>query len=101
MLEAVVAGVPMLGLPLHAEQRMNLVLLEKELRLASAMVGYDGGSMVAAEEVAAKVWWLMDSDGGTALRERTRAAMRQAKEALSDGGESRTALLELVSQWKK
>ena len=45
--------------------------------------------------------WVMESDSGRELRERTRAAMRQAKEALSDGGESRTALLELVRQWKK
>jgi translation elongation factor EF-Ts len=51
--------------------------------------------------VAAKVRWLMESDGGRELRERTRAAMRQAKEAISDGGESTTSLLELVRQWKK
>jgi hypothetical protein len=42
----------------------------------------------------------MESDGGRELRERTRAAMRKAMEALSDIGESSTALLELVRQWK-
>jgi hypothetical protein len=57
--------------------------------------------VVEDEEVAAKVRWLMESDGGRELRERTRAAMRQAQEAISDGGESTTSLLELVRQWKK
>ncbi|PVH33748.1 hypothetical protein PAHAL_8G058100 [Panicum hallii] len=99
VLEAVTAGVPMLGLPLHAEQRMNLLLLEKELRLAVALEGYDGG-VVAAEEVATKVRWLMDSDGGTALRERTLAAMAQAREALRQGGESQAALAGLVDLWR-
>ena len=98
VLEAVMAGVPMLGLPLHAEQRMNLRLLEKELRLAVALEGYDGG-IVAAEEVATKVWWLMDSGGGTALRERTLAAMARGKEALRQGGESEAALAGLVDLW--
>ncbi|XP_039824351.1 UDP-glycosyltransferase 88A1-like [Panicum virgatum] len=98
VLEAVMAGVPMLGLPLHAEQRMNLRLLEKELRLAVALEGYDGG-IVAAEEVATKVRWLMDSGGGTALRERTLAAMAQGKEALRQGGESEAALAGLVDLW--
>ncbi|KAG2591442.1 UDP-glycosyltransferase 1-like [Panicum virgatum] len=100
VLEAIVGGVPMLAWPMYAEQRTNKVFLVEELRLAVALEGYDKEA-VRHEEVAAKVRWLMESDGGGELRERTRAAMRQAKEALSDGGESRTALLELVRQWKK
>ncbi|RLM58715.1 uncharacterized protein C2845_PM18G02750 [Panicum miliaceum] len=98
VLEAVTAGVPMLGLPLHAEQRMNLLLLEEELRLAVALEGYDGG-IVKPEEVATKVRWLMDSDGGSALRERTRAAMARAREPLRQGGESEAALAGLVDLW--
>ncbi|PUZ54895.1 hypothetical protein GQ55_5G168400 [Panicum hallii var. hallii] len=100
VLEAIVGGVPMLAWPMYAEQRMIKVFLVEELRLAVALEGY-GKEAVRDEEVAAKVRWLMESDGGRELRERTRAAMRQAKAALSDGGESRTALLELASQWKR
>ncbi|AQL00705.1 Anthocyanidin 53-O-glucosyltransferase [Zea mays] len=92
-------GVPMLAWPMYAEQRMNKVFLVEELRLAVALEGYDK-EMVKDEEVAAKVKWLMETDGGGELRERARAAMREAKKALSDGGESSTALLELVRQWK-
>ncbi|PWZ10253.1 UDP-glycosyltransferase 1 [Zea mays] len=99
VLEAIMGGVPMLAWPMYAEQRMNKVFLVEELRLAVALEGYDK-EMVKDEEVAAKVKWLMETDGGGELRERARAAMREAKKALSDGGESSTALLELVRQWK-
>ncbi|KAL6614674.1 hypothetical protein ACP70R_036944 [Stipagrostis hirtigluma subsp. patula] len=101
VLEAVMAGVPMLAWPLHAEQWMNRVFLEKELQLAVAVEGYDDEEgVVAAEEVAGKVRWLMDSDGGRALRERTLAAMRRAKEALLEGGESEVTLTRLVDAWR-
>jgi hypothetical protein len=99
VLEAIMGGVPMLAWPMYAEQRMNKVFLVEDLRLAVALEGYDK-EIVKDEEVAAKVKWLMESDGGRELRERTRAAMRKAKEALSDSGGSSTALLELVRQWK-
>ncbi|CAL4994478.1 unnamed protein product [Urochloa decumbens] len=100
VLEAVIAGVPMLALPLHAEQRMNLVVLEEELRLAVGLEGYDReNGVVAAVEVRAKVRWLMDSDGGKELRERTAMAIVKAKEAVRQGGESDAALAWLVESW--
>ncbi|KAL6845606.1 hypothetical protein ACP4OV_025101 [Aristida adscensionis] len=99
VLEAVVGGVPMLAWPMYAEQLMNKVFLVEEMRLAVAVEGYDK-ELVKDEEVAAKVRWLMESDGGRELRERATAAMRQAEEALSDDGESKAALLELLGQWK-
>ncbi|XP_044972730.1 anthocyanidin 5,3-O-glucosyltransferase-like [Hordeum vulgare subsp. vulgare] len=97
VLEAVMAGVPMLGWPLYAEQRMNKVLLVEGMQLGVAVErGEDG--FVTAEEIERKVTWLMGSDGGRELRERTLAAMRGAREALSDGGDSRAALLQLVQR---
>ncbi|KAJ1284945.1 hypothetical protein BS78_03G244100 [Paspalum vaginatum] len=102
VLEAVMAGVPMVAWPLYAEQRLNRVFLEKELQLAVAVEGYDSDKgLVAAEEVAAKVRWLMESDGGRVLRERTLAAMRQAKNALREGGESEATLAGLVDVWRR
>ncbi|VAI23835.1 unnamed protein product [Triticum turgidum subsp. durum] len=100
VLEAIMAGVPMLAWPLYAEQRMNRVFLVEEMRLAVPMEGYDK-KMVESDEVAAKVRWLIESDGGRELRQRTRAAMRLTEEALGDGGESRAALADLARQWKK
>ena len=52
------------------------------------------------DEVAAKVRWLIESDGGREFRQRTRAAMRLAEEAVGDSGESRAALVDLARQWK-
>ncbi|XP_051225575.1 phloretin 2'-O-glucosyltransferase-like [Lolium perenne] len=98
VLESIMAGVPMLAWPLYAEQRMNRMFLEKELGLAVAVEGYDK-EVVEAGEVAAKVKWMMDSDGGRVSRERTQAAMRQAKKAISQGGESEKTLTGLVEAW--
>lgn len=98
VLESVMAGVPMVAWPLYAEQRMNRVFLEEELGLAVAVEGYDK-ELVKAEEVALKVRWLMESDGGRVLRERTLAAMRQAREALRVGGQSEATLTRLVDGW--
>ncbi|KAL6614560.1 hypothetical protein ACP70R_036830 [Stipagrostis hirtigluma subsp. patula] len=99
VLEAIVGGVPMLAWPMYAEQWMNKVFLVEEMRLAVAVEGYDKG-MVKDEEVAAKVRWLIESAGGAELRQRTQAAMHQAEAAMVDGGELKTALLELVGQWE-
>jgi hypothetical protein len=102
VLEAIMAGVPMVAWPLYAEQRLNRVFLEKEMQLAVAVAGYDSDKgLVPAEEVAAKVRWIMDSEGGRMLRERTLAAMRQAKDALREGGESEATLAGLVDDWKR
>ncbi|KAF7037314.1 hypothetical protein CFC21_047719 [Triticum aestivum] len=98
VLESIMAGVPMLAWPLYAEQRVNKVFLEKELGLALTMEGYDK-EMVKAEEVAAKVKWMMDSDGGRVIRGRTQAAMRQANEAMREDGESEATLASLVDAW--
>uniref|UniRef100_A0ACD5WF34 Uncharacterized protein n=1 Tax=Avena sativa TaxID=4498 RepID=A0ACD5WF34_AVESA len=98
VLESIMAGVPMLAWPLYAEQRLNRIFLEKEMGLAVAVEGYDK-EIVEAKEVAAKVTWMMDSDSGSVLRERMLAAMRQAKEALREGGESETTLARLIGAW--
>uniref|UniRef100_A0A453QLX1 Glycosyltransferase n=1 Tax=Aegilops tauschii subsp. strangulata TaxID=200361 RepID=A0A453QLX1_AEGTS len=98
VLETVMAGMPMLAWPLYAEQRVNRVFLEKELGLAVAVEGYDK-EVVQADEVASKMRWMMESDGGRVLRERTLAAMRLGKEALIPGGESVVTLTQLVESW--
>ncbi|KAM0899534.1 hypothetical protein ACQ4PT_021217 [Festuca glaucescens] len=98
ILESVMAGVSMLAWPLYAEQRINRVFLEKELGLAVAVEGYDK-DVVQADEVASKVSWIVDSDGGRLLRERTLAAMRQVKEAMRHSGESDLTLAQMVQDW--
>lgn len=99
VLEGVCAGLPMIAWPLYAEQRMNKVSLVDEFRLAVEMRGYD--AVVTAEEVEEKVRWLMASDGGKELRERTEAAKKAAGAALAEGGSSQHELMELVNKWKR
>ncbi|KAJ3684900.1 hypothetical protein LUZ61_014064 [Rhynchospora tenuis] len=96
VLEAVIAGVPMVAWPLYAEQWMNKVFLEEEMKLAVAVEGYDG-ELVAADEVERKIKWLMESDGGRELRERAVAVKEAASRAVAEGGESYSALVELVT----
>ncbi|KAM0938405.1 putative UDP-glucuronosyl/UDP-glucosyltransferase [Dioscorea sansibarensis] len=99
-LEAVCAGVGMIAWPLYAEQKMNKVVLVEEMKLAVEMKGYDKG-MVAAEEVERRVRWLMESDGGSELRESSKKMKDHATSAVSDGGSSHATVVKLTSEWKK
>ncbi|KAF3340111.1 UDP-glycosyltransferase 88A1-like protein [Carex littledalei] len=100
VLEAVTAGVPMVAWPLYAEQWMNKVFLEEEMKLAVVVEGYNK-ELVAADEVERKIKWLMESDGGKELRERVAAVQVAASRTLVEGGESYTALVRLVNNFKK
>ncbi|KAG6527096.1 UDP-glycosyltransferase 88F3-like [Zingiber officinale] len=99
VLEAAVAGVPMLAWPLYAEQWMNKVFLVEEMQAAAAVEGYAG--LVTAEEIETKVRWLMESEGGRRLRDRAADMKERAAAAVGEGGSSRVALQELVAQLKR
>lgn len=75
---------------------MNKVLLVEEMKLAVEMKGYDK-EMVAAEEVETRVRWFMESDGGKKLRDRAKEMKDSAAAALSHGGSSHAAMVELLS----
>ncbi|RCV42700.1 hypothetical protein SEVIR_9G236600v4 [Setaria viridis] len=95
-LEGVTAGLPLLCWPLYAEQEMNRVRIVEDMRLGVEMARGDDGA-VRAEEVEAKVRWLMeDSDGALALRERVAAARDRAAEAIAEGGPSDVAFVEFL-----
>lgn len=100
ILEAVSAGVPMVGWPLYAEQRFNRVFMVEEMKVALALEESKGG-FVSANELEKRVRELMDSASGKGVRERVREMRDCAKAALCEGGSSRLALAELVESWKK
>ncbi|WOK91408.1 hypothetical protein Cni_G00099 [Canna indica] len=100
VLEAIAAGVAMVAWPLRSEQRMNKVLLVEQMGLAVAVEGYDK-ELVAAEEVEAKVRWLIESDGGRELRERALGMKQRAETARKEGGSSHRAWLEMVEALKE
>ncbi|RCV19287.1 hypothetical protein SEVIR_3G389600v4 [Setaria viridis] len=98
-LEGVTAGVPLLCWPLAAEQGLNKVFIVEEMRLGVEMRRTSrAGDVVKAEEVEAKVRWVMEGsdDGARALRDRAAAARDRAAEALADGGTSQAAFLEFL-----
>jgi UDP-glucoronosyl and UDP-glucosyl transferase len=100
VLEAVTAGKPMVAWPLYAEQWMNKVFLEEEMKLAVAVEGYDK-ELVTADEVEKKIKWLMESDTGMELKERAAAIKEAASRALMEGGEAYSALMLLLNCFKK
>ena len=99
-LEGVVAGLPLLCWPLYAEQKLNKVRIVEEMKLGVEM-RRDDEDVVTAEEVEAKVRWVInDSDGARALRERAAAARDRAAQALAEGGPSHAAFLGFLEDLK-
>ncbi|CAL1357939.1 unnamed protein product [Linum trigynum] len=97
-LESIVNGVPLIAWPLYAEQRMNAVLLEKDMEIAlRPEAGEDG--VIGREEIARVVKGLMQGEEGAAVRERMAKLKVAAAEAMKEGGSSTKSLGELVSKW--
>lgn len=75
---------------------MNKVLMVEEMRIAVDMVGWQQG-LVKAKEVEAKVRLLMESETGRELRERVSVHKKGAAMAWADGGSSRAAFAQFLS----
>ncbi|XP_054789363.1 UDP-glycosyltransferase 88A1-like [Prosopis cineraria] len=99
VLEAVVAGVPMVAWPLYAEQRLNRMVMVEELKIALWMHEEEGG-VVTAEEVEERVRELMESEIGEIVRKRVGIAKEEAEAAIREGGSSRVALANFFESWK-
>jgi len=101
-LETVAAGVPTLAWPLHAEQRMNAVMLSEQVGLALRLNGKGKyGVLVPREEVAAAVTELMMGEKGAAARRRARELRDAAAEAWAPDGPSRKTFEAVAGKWKK
>jgi hypothetical protein len=96
-LEGITAGLPLLCWPLYAEQKMNKVFIVEEMKLGVEMRGYNE-ERVKADEVETKIRWVLESDGGQALRERVAAAKDSAAEALTDGGSSHAVFVNFLKE---
>ncbi|KAK1366550.1 Glycosyltransferase [Heracleum sosnowskyi] len=99
ILEGVIAGIPMIGWPLYAEQRLNRVILVEELKVGPWLEESDGGNFVTGVEIEKRVKELMDSDNGERMRHRVGKLREAAKAAITDeDGSSRLALAKLVTK---
>ncbi|KAF7033889.1 hypothetical protein CFC21_044959 [Triticum aestivum] len=95
VLEAIVAGVPMLCLPLEAEQKMNKVSMTEDMGVAVELEGYMTG-FVKADEVEVKVRLVIEGEEGKQLRARVAARREEAEAALEEGGPSRVAFAQFL-----
>ncbi|KAL5203068.1 hypothetical protein ABZP36_014020 [Zizania latifolia] len=86
----------MLCWPLYAEQKTNKVLMVEEMGVAVEMLGWQQG-LVTAEEVERKVRLVMESEAGGELRARVAARKEAAAVAWADGGSSRAAFAQFLS----
>uniref|UniRef100_A0A0E0JXV4 Glycosyltransferase n=1 Tax=Oryza punctata TaxID=4537 RepID=A0A0E0JXV4_ORYPU len=102
-LESVAGGVPMIGWPLHAEQRMNAIVLEESVGVALRPRAREediGGAVVRRVEIAAAVKEVMEGEKGRGLRRRARELQQAGCRVWSPEGSSRQALEEVAGKWK-
>ncbi|KAL8050832.1 hypothetical protein ABFX02_06G105200 [Erythranthe guttata] len=93
LLEAVSFGVPMIGWPLYAEQRMNRVFMVEEMKVALPLEEAEDG-LVTAAELEKRVRELMDSDTGREVRRRVTEMKHSAAAAaaVAKGGSTVAAM---------
>ncbi|XP_047319598.1 UDP-glycosyltransferase 88B1-like [Impatiens glandulifera] len=102
VLEAVLAGVPMVTWPLYAEQRHNKVILVEGLKLALAMMNEEeDGGLVMAETVERRVREIMESEEAKLIRDRVRVARGGALAAMTGEGSSLTGLTKFKESLKR
>ncbi|KAL1357891.1 hypothetical protein HN51_009734 [Arachis hypogaea] len=101
VLEAVVAGVPMIAWPLYAEQHVNRNVMVEDMKVALAVdQTQEHGGLVSAQEVERVVRMVMESDGkGKDLRDSISKMKDMALAALSETGSSSASLANLVQSW--
>nr|GMD02276.1 UDP-glycosyltransferase 88B1 [Ipomoea batatas] len=100
LLEALLAGVPMVAWPLYAEQRLNKAFMVEEMRVALPLAESEDRFVYAAE-LEKRVREMMESEskGGMAIRERVMAFRDAAKAAVKENGSSHIALAKLLQSW--
>ncbi|KAL0016215.1 hypothetical protein SO802_003284 [Lithocarpus litseifolius] len=96
VLEAVVAGVPMVAWPLYAEQHLNRNVLVKDMKMAIGVEQREDDGFVRGDEVERRVRELMESEEGRELRKRSWEMREMALAALGEFGSSTRALVKFV-----
>ncbi|KAH7566448.1 hypothetical protein JRO89_XS08G0163900 [Xanthoceras sorbifolium] len=98
-LESIVNGVPMIGWPLFAEQKMNATLLTEEIGVAvRCNPAAADGMLVGREEIKTMVRRVTVEKQGHAMRSRVKEAKCSAEKALSRGGSSYNSLTHVVEE---
>jgi hypothetical protein len=97
VLEAVVAGVPMVAWPLYAEQHLNRNVLVNDMKMAIDLEQREDDGFVSGDELERRVRELMESEQGRELRGKSWKMREMALAALGTAcGSSTRALAKLV-----
>jgi hypothetical protein len=97
VLEAVVAGVPLVAWPLYAEQHLNKNVLVNDMKIAIDLEQREDDGFVSGDELERRVRELMESEQGRELREKSSKMREMALAALgSASGSSNRALAKFV-----
>ncbi|KZV57672.1 hydroquinone glucosyltransferase [Dorcoceras hygrometricum] len=97
-LESVVNGVPLIAWPLYAEQRMNAVLLDEDVKVALRPKAGENG-FVGRVDIANVVKSLVEGEAGKGIRNRTKDLKDAAARVLGEHGSSTKSLAQVVTKW--
>ncbi|KAH6760554.1 hypothetical protein C2S51_017503 [Perilla frutescens var. frutescens] len=95
ILEALVNGIPMIGWPMYAEQRMNRVFMVDEMKVALPLEEEEDG-FVTAVELEKRLRQLMESKTGRDVRHRVAEMKAAATAAMGENGSSVVALWKFI-----
>ncbi|GLT46642.1 hypothetical protein SLA2020_203850 [Shorea laevis] len=98
-LESVVNGAPIIAWPLHAEQKMNALMLTEDIKVALNPKANENG-LVPRDEIARAVKGFMEGEEGRRVRYRMNDMKEAAAKVLSQDGSSTKALAEVVRKWQ-
>ncbi|KAI3911149.1 hypothetical protein MKX01_036959 [Papaver californicum] len=97
-LESVVHGVPLIGWPLFAEQKMNAVMLE-DMKVALRPKANERG-IIGRDEISRVVKGLMEGEEGKNIKSKMTELKSAATSVLEENGSSAKSLEELANMWK-
>ncbi|PSS17845.1 Hydroquinone glucosyltransferase [Actinidia chinensis var. chinensis] len=98
-LASVVYGIPLVAWSLYAEQKMNVIMLAEDLKVA-LRPKVDENGLVGRVEIAKVVKVLMEGEEGKGIPTQMRDLKEAATKVLSEDGDSTKALTELAQKWK-
>ncbi|PWA39087.1 UDP-glucuronosyl/UDP-glucosyltransferase [Artemisia annua] len=102
-MESLKHGVPIIGWPMYAEQRMNATMLSNEVGVAIKMplIGDKLETLVVGrEEIKRVVRMVMEGEEGKRIRSRAKELEVGGRAALCCGGPSYETLARVTESWK-